>query len=212
MCFFFGFGTLTQDAFWKKRHDAALAWAREHPAPAVPAGAVHPVDAFVAQKIERALAAAAQTPVAQARDFYDTVLPILRDECFRCHGEKDKGGLRLDSREAALKGGDSGEATVIPGNASASTLLTRLRSHDDEERMPPKGEGLKPAQIATLERWVQEGAVWPAPPLQPEEVAARVPQEIDSVEAHDHVDRRAEPPRRAAAASADGRPGRSSRC
>jgi hypothetical protein len=80
--------------------------------------------------------------------------------------------LRLNSREAALTGGDSGEATVIPGNAAASTLLTRLRSHDEEERMPPKGEGLKPAQIATLERWVQEGAVWPAPPLQPEEVAA----------------------------------------
>jgi mono/diheme cytochrome c family protein len=162
----------SQNTFWKKRHDAALAWAREHPAPAVPPGAAHPVDAFVARKIERALAASAQTPVAQARDFHDTVLPILRDECFRCHGEKAKGGLRLDSREAALKGGDSGEATIIPGNASASTLLTRLRSHDDEERMPPKGEGLKPAQIATLERWVQEGAVWPAPPLQPEEAAA----------------------------------------
>jgi hypothetical protein len=68
----------SQNTFWKKRHDAALAWAREHPAPAVPPGAAHPVDAFVARKIERALAASAQTPVAQARDFHDTVLPILR--------------------------------------------------------------------------------------------------------------------------------------
>ena len=160
----------SQDAFWKMRHDAARAWVEQHPAPPVPASNAHPVDAFLFAKIERALAESAKIPVEEVQHFYKTVLPILRENCFRCHGEKEKSGLRLNSREAALKGGESGKAAVVPGDAAASEMIARIRNTDEDERMPPKDDALKPEQIATLEAWIKSGAAWPAPPVTPEEV------------------------------------------
>ena len=162
-----------QSAYWKKRHDLARERVESSPASTakVPAGAAHPIDAFLAAKIERAVAAAAQTPAAEAKKFHEQVLPILRGECFRCHGEKEKGGLKLDSREAALAGGESKQPAIVPGKAAASELIVRIKHHDEEERMPPKGDPLKPAQIAALEAWIEAGAAWPAAPLAPETVA-----------------------------------------
>ncbi|MGC4007416.1 MAG: hypothetical protein QM811_31550 [Pirellulales bacterium] len=143
------------------------------PAPTVPAmsGTTHPVDAFLIAKIDAAKAAAAKTPVASSEHFHKTVLPILRDACFRCHGEKDNGGLRLNSREAALKGGDSEAPAVVPGDTNAGELLRRVKSKDESERMPPTGEGLNAKQIAVLETWIKGGASWPAPIPAPESVA-----------------------------------------
>ncbi|HVV98701.1 MAG TPA: DUF1553 domain-containing protein, partial [Planctomycetaceae bacterium] len=169
----------SQDEFWSHRHAIARAWAAEHPAPTVPAlnapGAVHPVDAFLQSKIERARAASSGADAQAAAKFHGEVLPILRENCFRCHGEKDKGGLKLNSREAALKGGDSEVPAVVPRDPDASELLTRLRSNDESMRMPPKGDGLSREQIDVLERWIREGAAWPAPPLNPESVALAAP-------------------------------------
>jgi mono/diheme cytochrome c family protein len=162
----------TQDAFWAKRHEIAQTWAKAHPAPTPPESREsNPIDAFIAAKIQRAIADAAKTPVAEAQDFHSHVLPILKNECFRCHGEKEKGGLKLDSLARALKGGESGSAAVVPGQPGASELMARLRSRDEDERMPPKGEGLKRDQIATLEAWIKGGAKWPAPPVPAESVA-----------------------------------------
>ena len=104
-------------------------------------------------------------PLARAEkvNFNRDVRPILSDTCFHCHGpdEKErKGGLRLDIREAALKGGESGPA-FVPGKADASELVKRLvLAHDDEDLMPPKKlkKPLKPDQIATLKLWIAEGA------------------------------------------------------
>ncbi|MEO7319319.1 MAG: DUF1553 domain-containing protein, partial [Chthoniobacteraceae bacterium] len=158
----------SQDDFWKMRHDAARAWAHQHPAPAPSEDSV---DGFIRAKIERALADSAKTSPEVAKEFHSTVLPILREQCFRCHGEKEKGGLRLNSREAALKGGESEKPAVVPGDLAASEMIARIRSGDAEERMPPKGDGLKPEEIATLEEWVKSGAAWPAPPVTAEEVA-----------------------------------------
>jgi hypothetical protein len=155
----------TQDAFWNQRHATARAWAEKNPAPSVPASEEHPIDAFLRQKIQIALAEAAKTPAEEAQGFHSKVLPILKNECFRCHGEKEKGGLKLNSLAAALKGGDSATPAVVPGQPSVSEMITRLRSTDDDERMPPKGDGLKPAEIATLESWIKDGAKWPAPPV-----------------------------------------------
>ncbi len=162
----------SQDAFWKMRHEAGRAWAAQHPAPAVPAAAGHPVDSFLRAKIDHALAEAAKASPEEAKQFHSAVLPVLRENCFRCHGEKEKGGLRLNSREAALKSGESEKPAVVPGDVAASQLIARIRSSDSDERMPPKGDGLQPEEIATLEAWVKSGAAWPAPPLAPEEVAA----------------------------------------
>ncbi len=163
----------SQDAFWARRHKLARDWVAQHPAPDVPKtqSAGHPIDAFIAAKIDRALAAAAAANVDEAKHFHGTVLPVLRDNCFRCHGDKEKGGLRLNSRRAALDGGESGEPAIEPGDPAASRLIARVRSQDADTRMPPTGDGLTADEIATLEAWIKAGASWPAPPVAPQQVA-----------------------------------------
>ncbi len=156
----------SQNEFWQHRHDLARAWAKENPIPQ-PRDGGHPVDAFIAAKIERAVAVSNDADARQTERFHGEVLPILREHCFRCHGEKVKGGLKLDSREAALKAGESELPAVVPGDPQASELITRIRSGD----MPPTEEGLPADQIELLEQWVQDGAPWPAPPLTEAEVA-----------------------------------------
>ncbi len=94
--------------------------------------------------------------------FERSVLPILSQHCYKCHGpEKQKGGLRLDSKESALKKGDSGEPALIPSDAAKSLLIKRVGATNSDERMPPKGDPLSSAQIATLREWIDGGAVWP---------------------------------------------------
>src|SRR5687768_5265742 len=76
---------------------------------------------------------------AEKVNFNRDIRPILSDKCFHCHGpdEKErKAGLRLDSREAALAGGDSGPA-INPAKAEASELLVRVLSKEKDEMMPP---------------------------------------------------------------------------
>lgn len=162
----------SQDDFWKKRHDAARAWADQQPAPQVPKGAEHPIDAFLTAKVERALAETSKSSLAEAQHFHNKVLPILRDQCFRCHGDKENGGLRLNSREAAIRGGDSGLAAVEPGNLDDSELIRRILAESPDERMPPGEAPLHADQIAILQAWVKSGAAWPAPPVTSADVAA----------------------------------------
>ncbi len=95
--------------------------------------------------------------------FNRDVRPILSDACFACHGPdeaKRKGGLRLDQREAALKGGKSEVAAIVPGKPEASEILNRVVSKDPDEVMPPPKDHkqLKPEQVALLKRWISEGA------------------------------------------------------
>jgi Protein of unknown function (DUF1553)/Protein of unknown function (DUF1549)/Planctomycete cytochrome C len=99
-------------------------------------------------------------PDAARIDFFEkNVRPVLANFCFNCHGpEKQKAGLRLDSREALLTGGDSGPV-VVPGKAQASLLIKALH-YDDSPRMPPKGK-LSSDAIQNLARWIDEGAMWP---------------------------------------------------
>jgi hypothetical protein len=103
-------------------------------------------------------------PVARAAvDFTREVQPILAEHCFHCHGfdEKDRqGGLRLDVRDAALKGGKSEIRAVVPGDPEASELIQRILSPHADEVMPPPDENkpLTAAQKETLRRWIAEGA------------------------------------------------------
>jgi mono/diheme cytochrome c family protein len=102
---------------------------------------------------------AAQDPKLEF--FEKQVRPILVTQCYACHGPKAKiaqGGLRVDYREALLRGGHSG-AAVVPGNANESRLIQAVR-HTVKPSMPPWGK-LKPEQITALEQWVAQGAVWP---------------------------------------------------
>ena len=79
-----------------------------------------------------------------------------------CHGpEKQKSGFRVDRRVYLLKGGDSGFPAVVTGDLKKSFLLELIKSKDPEERMPPKGDPLFDDEIALLEQWIKEGAVWP---------------------------------------------------
>jgi hypothetical protein len=85
---------------------------------------------------------------------------VLFDKCISCHGpDKKRGGLRLDSREAILKGGDSGPA-VVPGQPEESLLLKAIR-RDGDLKMPPK-EPLTLAAVTALRDWIRQGAAWPA--------------------------------------------------
>lgn len=97
----------------------------------------------------------------RADDFFEKqVRPLLSDHCLSCHGpEKQKGGLRLDSKAGWQKGGDAGPA-VVPGNPDASLLLKAVRGANGVEQMPPKGK-LPDAAIAALTKWVRDGAADP---------------------------------------------------
>jgi mono/diheme cytochrome c family protein len=109
---------------------------------------------------------------ASDRHFHDKVKPLLDSRCISCHGpDKVKGALRLDSRAAALKGGDNGPA-VMPGKPSESLLLQAVMHAKPDLEMPPK-EKLTTNDIAVLRRWIADGAPWPAAPTN-ETVAAQL--------------------------------------
>jgi len=91
--------------------------------------------------------------------FEKSVRPVLVEKCVSCHGpDKQKGGLRVDSRAALLAGGDRGPA-LVPGDPGKSLLLHAL-AHDGELRMPPKDK-LPAAAVAAVAAWVKAGAPWP---------------------------------------------------
>ena len=87
---------------------------------------------------------------------------IFAHNCTKCHGQhKQKGDLRLDTREFAMKGGEDG-ADILPGKPAESPLLKRVllpKGHD--EAMPPKDGSLEAADIETLRKWIAAGAPWP---------------------------------------------------
>ena len=91
--------------------------------------------------------------------FENEVRPLLAARCYKCHGaKKQESGLRLDEREAALRGGDSGPA-VVPGKPEESLLIGAVR-HEGDFEMPPDSR-LEDEQVAALTRWVARGAHWP---------------------------------------------------
>lgn len=89
-------------------------------------------------------------------DFAHEVLPILKENCAKCHTNgKYKGGLSLDTREALL------ESDVIElGDSQNSLFIKVLTAHDEEDRMPQDAEPLLKGDIAILARWVNEGLAW----------------------------------------------------
>ena len=100
--------------------------------------------------------------------FEKKIRPLFVGQCAKCHSAeaaKVKGGLRLDSREAILHGGDSG-AAIVPGDPGKSLLMQAVLYTDKDLKMPPPKDGedrkLSDAQIADLSEWVKMGA--PIPP------------------------------------------------
>ena len=104
---------------------------------------------------------AAAAPAFAAPDFARDVRPILAAHCYECHGpDKQKGGLRLDAKSAALRGGVTGD-TIVPAQSARSHILHRLRGQGGEDRMPLKKPPLSAEQIATIAEWIDAGAAWP---------------------------------------------------
>ncbi|MCE9544110.1 MAG: PSD1 and planctomycete cytochrome C domain-containing protein [Planctomycetia bacterium] len=127
--------------------------------------------------------AAANAPTADkdkldpaALDFVSTkIKPLLSARCYECHSSQSKkvqGGLRLDSRHAILKGGESGPV-VEPGKPHKSMLIDAVNYRGDYE-MPPKTK-MPEGEIALLTKWVEMGAPWPADAEAPAAVAVAKP-------------------------------------
>ena len=107
------------------------------------------------------LAVSAQAADKQI-DFAKEIQPILKKSCIQCHGsEKHKGDLRLDSKEAAMKGGKDGLA-IVPGDIAKSDMYRRITlPKDNEDVMPSKGELLTKVQTDLIRDWITQGAKWP---------------------------------------------------
>jgi mono/diheme cytochrome c family protein len=107
---------------------------------------------------------AVQLPPVATRnvDFIKDIQPIFTNSCFECHGpEKQKGGLRLDQKTAALKGGDTGPL-LVPGKSSESLLIQAVTgTKEDLAQMPKKRKPLTDEQIGLLRAWIDQGVEWP---------------------------------------------------
>lgn len=106
----------------------------------------------------------ADANAADRVNFDKVIRPIVESACLRCHNEKTADGdLRLDSREWAIKGGANGPA-LAPGDPAKSPFYKLIAlAHDDEAIMPPPDNPpLAKSQIELIERWIKEGADWPA--------------------------------------------------
>jgi hypothetical protein len=104
---------------------------------------------------------------AQRIDFALQIKPLLERSCVTCHsGEKPRSLFRLDSREAILKGGVSGQAAIVPGRSENSHLIDYVSGEGAESEMPPRAvrerfPTLNPDEVALLRTWIDQGAEWP---------------------------------------------------
>lgn len=100
-------------------------------------------------------------PVKRDVEFNRDVRPIFEKHCVSCHGsEKRESGLRLDRRQDAMLGGDSGKA-IQAGSSELSRLIHYVVGLDPDTVMPPKGEKLTAESIGVLRKWIDQGAAWP---------------------------------------------------
>ncbi|PAW61243.1 MAG: hypothetical protein B9S37_06275 [Verrucomicrobiia bacterium Tous-C3TDCM] len=95
-----------------------------------------------------------------AIDFVHEVSPILKKHCADCHmGDKHKGGFAMNTREELMRENDDGLVLAL-GNSKDSLMMHLILSEDEDERMPPKGDGLNEKEIATIAAWINAGAPW----------------------------------------------------
>jgi mono/diheme cytochrome c family protein len=99
-----------------------------------------------------------QGPLSDADFFENNIRPILANNCYSCHGDATSGGLKLDSREALLKGGEHGPV-LVPGSPEKSLIITAV--HQSTSLKMPKGGKLSSQEVADLTEWVKRGAAWP---------------------------------------------------
>lgn len=98
-------------------------------------------------------------------DFNRDILPLLSDNCFKCHGpdeEYREADLRLDTREGATADLGDGYFAIVPGNPDESEVVWRVNADEEEDLMPPKDSNLSlsPAEKELITQWIVEGAEW----------------------------------------------------
>ncbi len=106
----------------------------------------------------------AKLPSAAGRtvDFVKDIQPMFEAACVKCHAKgKDKGGFSLETREAFLKGGETGAGAVV-GKSAASYVVELVAGIDPENVMPKKGTRWTAEQVGLLRAWIDQGAAWPA--------------------------------------------------
>ena len=120
------------------------------------------------------VALAAEAVSAADLEFFEKhVRPVLVERCYECHSleaGKQKGGLRMDTREALAIGGDGGPA-LKPGDPDQSLIIEAVRYHNQDMQMPPKG-AIPKAEVAVLEQWVKRGAPDPRQEIAGKNLAA----------------------------------------
>ncbi len=142
-----------------------------------------PIAGFVLLALSSAYGDAA-IPPGQLNFFEKKVRPLLAEKCYSCHSadEKIKGGLRLDTKDSTLHGGDTG-AVIEPGDPEASLLIEAITWEDDDLEMPPK-EKLKPSEISDLKKWIKMGA--PDPRVEESGSAVLTQSDIDYEKAREY--------------------------
>ena len=126
-------------------------------------------------------------PSAAPLSFNKDIRPILSENCFSCHGQgKNKGELRLDTREHFLKAGASGEKAIVPNQPNESELVKRILSTEKGKMMPPPStkKTLTAAQKEILGKWVAQGAPyekhWSFEPVKAQAPPMKTTNPIDS--------------------------------
>lgn len=101
----------------------------------------------------------AAEPTKTQLDFFEKkIRPLLTEKCHRCHGaDKQKSGLRLDTKDGFLTGGESGPA-YNSDTPEDSLLLDAVRY--GRFQMPPDRK-LSDEEIKAIEQWLKTGAAWP---------------------------------------------------
>ncbi len=155
----------TQADYWQERRQAATEWlnsTKDEPVPELTTGSSpHPIDRFLLSKFVSVKAQANESRSGSI-DYFKDIQPLLESKCYDCHrGGKAKGNLRVDARADLIKGGDSGDAAIVPGKPGDSELIKRIFTADKDIVMPPKGDPLTKDQVALLSKWIEEGAHWP---------------------------------------------------
>ena len=103
------------------------------------------------------------TSVRAEVDFSTDIQPVFNEHCTSCHGGvKQAGNVSFLARNSLLDPAKSGETPLVPGKASASEIIRRIRTNDPDDRMPPPEEGpaLDETTLASIEAWINEGAPW----------------------------------------------------
>jgi len=116
--------------------------------------------AFLAQAAEVDISKLPPASDKKGLTYAKDIKPIFEKTCFKCHGaEKQKGKLRVDSLDAALKGGEDGKV-IEPGNSAKSTLVHAVARLNEDDAMPPadKGTPLTKDQVGLIRAWIDQGA------------------------------------------------------